>query len=410
MSTGLLLTNATFPDGRQRDLVIEQGVIADIRSPGYPAPPAAKTLDLGGDLICPGLVEGHCHLDKTYMGLPWIPNETGPEIAERIAYERQMERSITYPVVERASALIELLISKGSTTIRTHVDIDLTDKLERLHGVLEARQRYQDQVTIQIVAFPQTGVICQPGVLDLMDGAIQAGADVIGGIDPATLDGDVNGQLDGIFNLADKHGVGLDLHLHNQGTLGIFELEQVAIRAKSLGMAGRVVCSHSMSLGTVSPDLTQRTAERLGEAGVAVMTYGPGTIPLPPIKTLLEAGVTIFGGSDNIRDAWSPYGSGDMLERAMLLAYRSGFRRDQDLNLAFDLVTTYGAKGLGLSDYGLHIGAPADLVVLPVSSIPEAIVTRPPRRWVLKRGTIVVEDGIFRQNASVSTSDRGVSG
>ncbi len=278
MST-TLLTNATLPDGRQRDLLLDQGVIADIRAPGYPPPATAKTLDLGGDLLCPGLIEGHCHLDKTYMGLPWIPNETGPDIAERIAYERQMEQSISHPVVDRASALIELLISKGSTTIRTHVDIDLKDKLDRLHGVLEARQRYRDQVTIQIVAFPQTGVICQPGVLELMDAAIQAGAEVVGGIDPATIDGDVNGQLDGIFALADKHGVGLDLHLHNQGTLGIFELEQVAIRAKSLAMAGRVVCSHSMSLGTVSPDLTQRTAERLGEAGVAARSPYPRSRP-----------------------------------------------------------------------------------------------------------------------------------
>ncbi len=402
MSETRILTNVTFPDGRQRDLLIEQGHISDIQPPGYPFPQVGERLDLGGDLICPGFVEGHCHLDKTYVGLPWVPNETGPDIAERIAYERHMEHSISYPVVERASALIELLISKGSTVIRTHVDIDLADRLERLQGVLEARQRYQDRVDIQIVAFPQTGVMCQPGVLELMDAALQAGADVVGGIDPATIDGDVNGQLDAIFGLAEKHGVGLDLHLHNQGTLGIYELEQVAIRTRTLGLADRVVCSHSMSLGTVPPDLFHRTAERLAEAGVAVMTYGPGTIPLPPIKPLLEAGVTIFGGSDNIRDAWSPYGTGDMLERALLLAYRSGFRRDQDLQLAFDLVTKYGAQGLGLQNYGLHIGAPADLVVLSVSCIPEAIATRPVRRWVFKKGKIIVEEGQIRERNPVS--------
>lgn len=388
----LLLTNARLADGRVVAVRACNGKIASI-SDQLVAAPGELSIDLHRQLLLPGFVDAHIHLDKTYLGLPWMSNESGLGIAERVAYEREMETRIKYPVAERAGKLIELMLMQGTTSIRAHVDVDPHEKLTRLHGLLAARERYRDVVDIQIVAFPQLGVVSRAGMMDLLDAALAEGADVLGGIDPGAVDGDVSGQLDALFALAVRRGVPLDLHLHTPGSLGIHELEQVAIRTRSNDMGGRVVGSHCHCMGDASAQVQRATGERLAEAGVAVFNYGPGWLPLPPFRLLHDLGVTVFSGSDNVRDAWQPYGTGDMLERAWILAYRSGFRRDADLQLAYDMTTRHAARAIGLSRYGLAEGNDADLVVIDAENIPEAIMRRPPRRFVIKRGVVVVRDG-----------------
>ncbi len=123
------------------------------------------------------------------------------------------------------------------------------------------------------------------------------------------------------------------------------------------------------------------------------MTTAPGSHPFPPVKSLTEAGVTVFGGNDNIRDSWSPYGDGDMLGRAMTIGYRSGFKEDRELQLAFDTVTSAGARALGLTPYGIEVGAPADFVTLDAADVPEAVVAVPRGRRVWKNGRLVAKDG-----------------
>ncbi len=253
--------------------------------------------------------------------------------------------------------------------------------------------RLRHLVDIEIVAFPQSGVISDPGTADLLDQAIGEGADLVGGLDPAGIDDDVTGHLDAIFGIAERRGVGLDIHLHDPGSLGCFELRQIAARTLAAGLAGRVAVSHAFALGAVDDGEFGRTAERLAHAGVAILTNGPGPVPMPPVKRLIAAGVTVFAGSDNIRDAWSPYGSGDMLERAMLIGYRQGFLADADLELAFDLASGAAARVLGLAGHGLFVGAAADLVAIKAGSIAEAVAAHPPRAVVMKRGRILARDG-----------------
>ena len=196
-----------------------------------------------------------------------------------------------------------------------------------------------------------------------------------------------------IFASAERHGVGVDIHLHDPGDLGCFELRQIAARAEALGLVGRVAVSHAFALGEVDDAEFGRTAEALARAGVAIMTNGPGPVAMPPIKRLDAAGVLVFAGSDNIRDAWSPYGNGDMLERAMLIGYRQGLRADEDLELCFDLANGAAASVLGLDDHDIRPGAAADLVALPAASIAEAVAAHPPRSLVIKRGRVVARDG-----------------
>jgi len=382
------LANATLPDGRRADVAIADGRIAGIDEAGAPAPEAGQTIDLAGALLVPGFVDGHIHLDKTLLGLPFQPHRPGASVAERIAREKDVRRELGHPVEARARRLIAEIVAHGTTALRSHVDIDSEVGLSGLHALLRAREEARDLVDIQIVAFPQSGVIADPGVADLLDAAIREGADLVGGLDPAGIDDDIEGHLDAIFAVAQRRGVGLDIHLHDPAELGCFELRQIAARTIAAGLAGRVAVSHAFALGAVDGEEFGRTAEALARADVAIMTNGPGPVPMPPVKRLIAAGVRVFAGSDNIRDAWSPYGNGDMLERAMLIGYRQGFLADADLALAFDLANARSAEVLGLADHGLRVGAAADLVAMPAGSIPEAVAGRPARLLVMKRGRV----------------------
>ncbi|MDX2212446.1 MAG: amidohydrolase family protein [Oculatellaceae cyanobacterium bins.114] len=386
----LLIQQAKLPDGSLAQVAVKDGCISAIAPLDQTLGTAKEVLDIQGNLLCPGLVDGHIHLDKTFWGTPWQSHIPGDTVRQRVEIEKQMLREIKTPVEERASHLIERAIQQGTTLIRTHVDIYPEVGLRNLEGVLNVRDRYRDFVDIQIVAFPQSGLLSCPGTLELLDAALFEGADLIGGLDPAGIDQDVNGHLHEIFRLAEKHGVSIDIHLHDPGHLGIYELEQIAQRTIATGMQGRVAVSHAYCLGMVSPDLADTTTERLATAAIAIMTNAPGHHPFPSISRLRQAGITVFSGSDDVRNAWCPFSNADMLERAMLIAYRSNFLTDADLMTAFEMITTGGATVLGVEKYGLQEGAIADFVVLAADSIPEAIATRSSRKYVIKHGHIRV--------------------
>ena len=219
------------------------------------------------------------------------------------------------------------------------------------------------------------------------------GADLVGGIDPANFDRDVERHLDVVFGIAQKRGVDVDIHLHDAGTLGAFEIEQIAARTRALGMAGHVAISHAYALGDITADTVKRVAEVLAKSGVAIMTNAPGSRPFPPVALLRDAGVTVFSGNDNIRDSWWPYGDGDMLGRATTIGYRSGFYTDDELKIAFDVVTEAGARALRLEGYGLRVGSKADFVTLEAEHVPEAVVAVPGGRSVYKNGKLVALNG-----------------
>ena len=398
MNSATVLADARLPDGHvsgigRADIKIADGRIARIVDAGSAALDGAERIALDGALVLPGLVEGHIHLDKTLLGLPFISHRAGDSVAERIAAEKALRRELAYPVEKRAMRLVEQVVGYGTTALRTHVDIDMEVKLDGLHALLKVREQVRDLVDIQIVAFPQSGLMIEPGVADLLDAAIGEGADLVGGLDPAGIDKDVKGQLDAIFGVAEKQGVGLDIHLHDFGPLGCSELREISARTIAAGLTGKVAVSHAFALGSVDDTEFGRTAEALATAGVAIMTNGPGPVPMPPVKRLRAAGVTVFAGSDNIRDAWSPYGNGDMLERAAIVGYRQDFRADEDLALALDLATHAAAKVLGLADHGLAEGRAADLVAIRAELVPEAVASHPLRLLVMKRGKIVARHG-----------------
>jgi cytosine/adenosine deaminase-related metal-dependent hydrolase len=384
-----VLTNALLPDGRRADIALAGERIAAIGE----APGDAPRLDLDGALVLPGLVDGHLHLDKTLLGLPWMGHAAGPTRMSRIETDKKILPGLPLSTEQRASNLIRQCAAHGSAHLRSHVDIDLESGLSKLEGVLAARARCAGYATVQIVAFPQSGVMRRPGTLELLDQAVREGAELVGGIDPLEIDRDPKGQLDGIFAIAERHGVGLDIHLHEPGEMGLFNVQEICARTKALGLAGKVTISHGFCLGDVAESKAKAAAQLMAEAGVMLVTHGAAGWNLPPIVLLRAAGVVVFAGNDDIRDTWSPYGTGDVLARASLIGWRADFRRDDQVAIAFDLVSDAAAGALGIRDYGLKPGASADFFTVAAAGVPEAVAAHPPRKLVFHKGRIVARDG-----------------
>lgn len=393
MAAMLAVENVRTETGETIALLLEGGKIAAIGPRAtVDVPSHIPRFDAEGALLLPPLVDGHIHLDKTLIGLPFIPHIPGETVAKRIDAEKQLRRTVALPVEKRGGALLEKIAALGTLSVRSHVDIDTEIGLKNLEAVLSLKQSHGHLVDIQTVAFPQSGVLRDPGTADLLDAAISAGADLVGGLDPAGIDDDVTGHLDAIFGVAAKHGVGLDIHLHDGGALGAFELRQIAGRTMALGLQGKVNVSHAFCLGELDDADFGKTAEALARAGVSIMTSAPGSVPMPPVKRLAASGVRLFCASDNIRDAWSPFGNGDMLERIGILCDRQDFRSDEDLAKALLLATAAPSEILG-RPLALQVGAPADFILVPAASVAEAVAARPLDRTVFRNGAVIARGG-----------------
>ena len=399
MTVADLLLRGGRPWGQDgaADVLIQDGTIDRIGPDLDPG--GAEVIEVAGKLLLPGLVDAHCHLDKTLYGAAWEPHSAGDPLAERIANDRRRRAELGLPSVANMMALLERMVTAGTAHVRTHTDVDPEVGLRGVEAVQQVAQRFAGRVTVEQVAFPQHGLLTNPGTAALLEEALRQGVTTIGGIDPAGIDGDPVQHLDVVFGLAERYGAGVDIHLHDGGTLGVWEIELIVRRTKASGLAGRVTISHAYALGQLDGGQQARLADQLADAGVALVTAAVYSFPVPPLTTVRAAGVTVGCGHDGIRDLWGPYGSGDMLDRAMHLAYRNTFRRDEDIEVALHAATYGGAAVLGLPRYGLTVGAPADLVVVTASTPAEAVVTRPVRDLVLHRGRVVARNGQLTEDA-----------
>jgi cytosine deaminase len=347
-------------------------------------------------LLLPAFVEGHTHLDKTVFHEPdWLVNKVGPRIIDKIDTEREWRARTGHDAGAASLAMARAFLAAGTTRIRSHVDVDTSGGTKHIEAVLATRAAMAGLQEIQIVAFPQSGILGRQGTESLLDAALAMGADIVGGLDPCAIERDPVRHLNIVFGLAEKHRKPVDVHLHEQGAMGAFSLDLILERTRALSMQGQVVISHAFCLGDISERERDTLLAQMAELGVAIATTAPASRPVPLVAACRAAGVTIFGGNDGIRDTWTPYGSPDMLERAMLIGLRNNFRRDDEITLAFDCVSAAGAKGCGFRDYGLHPGARADLVLIDARSLAEAVVARPPRRLVVSGGRLVARDGVL---------------
>ncbi|WP_091615458.1 amidohydrolase [Amycolatopsis saalfeldensis] len=389
----VILANVRPWGGEARDVVIRDGVIAEVVPAGTAHRAQGARIDGGGRLALPGFVNAHAHVDKSWWGQDWVSYGGEPTTQGRIAHERAERDRHGIPGVDGVVAVLREFLRHGTTATRSHVDVDLGVGLTGIEAVAEAAAVLGGAVEVEVVAFPQDGVQRRPGVLDLLDRAAAAGAASIGGLDPASIDRDPVAQLDGLFRIAERRGVGLDIHLHDGGELGAFQYELIIDRTVRTGLQGRVTVSHGFALGELPEPRQSALLDRLAEAGISWATVAPvRTAPLP-WRGMAERGIPIGLGTDGIRDLWSPFGDGDLLRIALGFARLHGLRTDEDLTYAVELATGRAAGFVHRARHGIEPGARADVVLLDAQNVPDALVRVPRRALVLAGGEVVARDG-----------------
>lgn len=372
------------------DIVIVDDAITAV-VPASDAPLAEGQIDGRGMLALPGLVNTHAHIDKSWWGHPWqsYGGEGGTE--GRIRHERARRDELGIPGIEITSRVLTEFIRHGTTTVRTHVDVDLGLGLRGIEVVREAVAAYDGALSCEIVAFPQDGVLRRPGVLELLAEAAEAGAEHIGGLDPAGIDRDPVGQIDAIFALAAEHGCGIDIHLHDGGSLGAFQFDLIVDRTRRLGLQGKVNIAHGFAIVQVEPERRRDLLQQMAELDISMTTVAPLRMPQLDLHEFADAGVRYGFGTDGIRDLWSPYGTGDLMGIAWQYARSSGIVRDEDLLRVVELATSRAAGFAGVDRNDLSAGSRADVVLVDAENPMDALVRTPPRELTIGGGRLLFE-------------------
>jgi cytosine/adenosine deaminase-related metal-dependent hydrolase len=370
-------------------LRIEDGVIREIVSADTPLDSDLPKQDGKNLLLLPSFIEKHVHLDKTLIGDMWRAVIPAANIMERCELEKRILPTLPTTINERAGLLLDTLLRAGSTEVRTHVDIYPEVGLRSLEAVRHVLENYEGKLSYEIVAFPQHGLLHSKSK-DLVREALREGATLIGGVDPATVDGDIEGSLQQMMELAVEANAGVDLHLHDPDYLGTFTMRRLAALTMEAGLQGRVAISHAFGLGEVPVGEAAELSAVLAEAGITIVTSVPHSRTIPPVPLLHEKGVSVAAGCDNIFDNWQPFGNGDILERAGRLAERFRWIDEYSLSQSLGFITG-GKTPLDSESHRIwpKVGDEASMVLVDVSSTAEAVARRAERRAVFYRGTMV---------------------
>src|SRR5437016_4059852 len=399
------LQDARLPTGAVTDVVIDGDRIARLESGTAVGLP--ERIDCSGKLLLPAFIDGHIHLDKVLIrdGL----REHDGTLAGAIGAIHERKRR--YSVEDdrsRARAVIEESVRLGTTRLRSHVDVDTIGGLTPLEGVMAAAADCSDIAEVRTVAFPQEGLLRDPGALDLMEAALEMGAHVVGGM--PHWEADEAAQREHVrlcFDLAQRFDRDIDMHVDETDDGGVRTLEMVADEALRLSYTGRVTAGHVCSLAAADEEYSRRVIDKCAGAGISIaanpvtnlVLQGRGDRGLirrgtTRIAELRAAGVNVLFGQDCVKDGFYPFGRGSMLEVALISAHTAQLTTSADLDFVLRAVTDAPAAAMRLTDYGLRPGARADLQLLPVPTWSEALRLQPLPEKVWFRGRLVAESSV----------------
>ena len=398
-SFDLLLQGCRLPDGRLVDLGTLEGRIAEIGS--LTGRPSHRAVDCGGLVLTPGLVDAHIHLDKAFLS-ERAPRTEGT-VAEALRVTAEAKRRFTVDDIRaRARRVLDQAVRAGTTAMRSHVEIDPIVGLKGLEALTELKREYARAIDLQLCAFAQEGILRSPGTEALLERALSSGADLIGGC--PYNDTDAHAQIDIVFRLAREFDVDVDFHIDFFDEPEHMDVLYVAEQAVRFGWQGRVAVGHASELAGLSHDAFHRAALTLKEAGVGVIILPATDLylmgrkdarhvrrGLAPAKRLLTAGVTVAVATNNILNAFTPMGTGDLALMGYLMTAAAHMGTEGDVTDILAMLTAHPARILRLPDYGLHVGARADLVLWETERPAEVVTTMAPRRLVVKAGRLSVE-------------------
>lgn len=367
----------------------------------------ATEIDAGGRAAVPGFVEPHVHLEKALLHRRLPPRHGTLEEAIRVTgiLKSKQERA---DVLDRSRQVLDMAVANGTTAMRAHPDVDPIQGLIGVETALELKQEYADLLDLQVVAFPQEGLLKTAGALDLMQHALALGADVVGGCPYNELSwDDTRAHIDRVFTLAQRHNRDIDLHADfadDTSDQRFAATAYIAEKTIATGWQGRVALGHVTSLGALDQEQLAPIIDKLREADISIVTLPATDVylggrkdvanqrrGLTPVRALSAGGVNVAYSSNNVRNAFTPFGKADPLQIGNLLAHLIQYGTPEHQAEILRMGTDNAARVLGIShDYGIAVGKQADIVILDTYLVADALLDIPARLWVVKRGRISV--------------------
>jgi cytosine deaminase len=399
----ILVTNAQLRDRTPGELVniaILGGKITAIDKEITGS--AEQTVDAHGNLVTESFVNPHLHLDKVYtlhrLDELAMQDYHGEEMGKAMnAIELASRVKDQYDeswIIENVRKAVWLAAGHGNTHIRALADVDSKARLKGVRALLQAKEEFQGIVDLQVVAFPQDGVVREPGTTELVREAMRLGADVVGGIPWIEFtDADAQQHVDEMFAVAKEFDKPVSMLVDDAGDPGLRTLEMMAVKTIQQGWQGRSLAHHARAMALYPKPYLQKLIALLKKAGMYVVT-DPHTGPLHArVKELLEEDAFVCLGQDDISDAYYPYGYNNMLEVAFLASHLLWMTTRQEMEILYEMITTRAAEAMGLGEFGLKVGAPAHLVVLECKDVLEALRYHRAPVAVVSHGKMVLVPG-----------------
>ena len=401
MSVDILMKNVRLNDKEELvDISIHDGLIKEISE--NISSDAKKIIEAAGRVLIPGLVESHLHLDKALIA-DRKPNMSGT-LQEAIKVTAELKPTFSEEdIYERAKRALEMIIPTGVTAIRTHAEFDPEQGFTGFKTILKLKEEYKDLVDIQVVAFPQEGIFKSPGTEEMMHQAMEMGADVVGGI--PYNDAPAEEHIDLVFEIAKRYNKPVDFHQDFSDEADDMSIVYLAKKTIKENYQGRVSVGHLTALHALPEDQLKPIIALMAEAKVNVMALPATDLHLgarndqynvrravTPIRKLRDGEVNVCIATNNIRNAFTPYGNGDIIQTAMLTIPVAHLGGAEDLPTVLSMITENPAKAIGLEKYGIKVGNKADLVLMDTKVKEHVIIDIPERLCVIKNGRITVEN------------------